>query len=136
MWVSALLIACFVAVLTLLAIEVRQWQAGRRIIGRRRFFVRMLGGSLLLALVAAIFFGLYVFGLAEPTRAGPVLWLAYWGGCIVAAFFLMILAIADARDVETKLGEREKELWRDLLRWAMRRGKDGETEPRDTGRAG
>jgi hypothetical protein len=136
MWLSAILIACFMAVLTLLAIEVREWQAGRRIIGRRRFFIRMLAGGLLLGLVAAIFLGLYVFRLAEPTTARPTVWLAYWGGCIVAAFFLMALAIADAKDVETKFGEREKELWRDLLRWALRRGKEGETEPRDSGRAG
>jgi uncharacterized membrane protein len=130
-WLGVVLIACFVAVLTLLAVEVRHWQTGRRIIGRRRFIIRLLGGGLLLALLAAIFLGLYVFQLAEPTRRGAALWLAYWGGCILAAFFLMTIAIADAREVETRFGEGEKELWKDLLRWVMRRSKEGETESRE-----
>jgi len=113
--VAVILLALMMGVLLLIIIEIRKWQTGRSVISRRRFRIRMVGGGLLWALATAVFLGIYVLGPRVLDKR-PVLFLAYWLGCLAAAFVLMFLAIADMREVETRQTQREVRMWREMAR--------------------
>ena len=126
--VAVLLAALFFAVLILAMVEARQYTSGRSLITRRRFVIRMLGAGLMLAEVAAIFLGLFVLNLRSP-RGHPWLWAAWWASCLIGGFVLMFLALADAKELEARQRERERQLWRDFARTlAPRKERDSDAE--------
>jgi len=112
---AVILLALMMGALLLMVLEIRKWQTGRSVISRRRLWIRMAGGTLLWALVTAVFLGIYVLGLGTP-QGRPVAFLVYWMSCVVVAFVLMFLAIADMREVETRQTEREMRMWREMAR--------------------
>lgn len=117
---AVLLPALAIAVIILMLVEARQWRAGRRLISRRQMALRMAGGVVLLALLTAIFVGLYLLGL-RSVAGQPVLFFAWWTGCLVAAIGLIYFALADMRHVEQRQREREHELWREFARMLAER---------------
>jgi fructose-1,6-bisphosphatase/inositol monophosphatase family enzyme len=126
--VAVLLAALFFAVLILAMLEARQYASGRSLITRRRFVIRMLGAGLMLAEVAAIFLGLFVLNLRSP-RGHPWSWAAWWAICLIGGFVLMFLALADAKELEARHGERERQLWRDYARSLVpRKERDSDAE--------
>ncbi|UCH35566.1 MAG: hypothetical protein JSV65_04230 [Armatimonadota bacterium] len=130
---SILLPALGIGVIILMLVEAREWQARRTVISRRQVGLRMLGGLLLLCLITAIFLGLFILGLRSPTGR-PVLFLAWWLGCLAIAVILMFLALADLRHVENRRRDREHEIWRDFARVLAERirrdrGEDGPDIP-------
>jgi small-conductance mechanosensitive channel len=126
--IAVLLAALFLAVLILAMVEAREYTSGRSLISRRRFVIRMLAAGLMLAEVAAIFSGLFVLNLRRPA-GHPALWAAWWSGCILGGFVLMFLALADAKELETRQGERERQLWREFARsLAFRKERDKDSE--------
>lgn len=114
-WLGVALAAVFVGIVLLTLVEIRQYRTGRRLISRRRFVIRIVGAVMMLAVVVAVFLGLFVLGLRTPSGR-PIMWLAWWGGCIACGIVLMFLALADAKEVEAVSGQRERELWRDFAR--------------------
>jgi uncharacterized membrane protein len=131
---AAVLLALMVGVLLLIAIEIRKWQTGRSLVSRRRFLLRMAGGALLWVLVAAVFVGIYILRLGSA-RGQPVLFLAFWLGCVVIAFVLMFLAVADMREVERQQTRHQTDLWREMAR--MIAGKpQPEEKPKQDGEGG
>jgi hypothetical protein len=121
-WLGVALLVVFVGIVLLMLVEIRQYRTGRRLISRRRFAMRMVGGGVMLALLAAIFVGFFLLDLSSPL-GHPVLWMAWWGGCIVGGVVLMFVAMADAKEVESASGERERELWRDFARTLIGKSK-------------
>ena len=113
--VGGLLLALMVGVLTLIAVEVRQWQTGRRLISRRRFVYRMIGGTLLFVLLGLMLYGLVFAGLGKP-GGRPAMFLAFWGLCLLLGLSLVVLAIADLREVGRQQLARQEEIWRDFAR--------------------
>jgi hypothetical protein len=103
-------------VLILLLLEFRVYQAGRTIISRRRFVLRLIAGCLLIGLLAAVFAGIFLLGLRDAT-GHPQLFLAYWSGCLLIAVALIWVMLADMREVEDRLSQRQHELWRDMARF-------------------
>ncbi|KPJ63995.1 hypothetical protein AMK68_02635 [candidate division KD3-62 bacterium DG_56] len=102
------------SIILLLLFETRQYFAGRSLISRRQYAIRMIGGLLMLVLVAALFIGIYVLDLtSQPPR--PVAFLVFVGVCLVLLFGLMFMAVADAKAVEKRQSEAEGRLWRDFL---------------------
>ena len=133
--IAVLLAALFVAVLILAIVEAREYTSGRSLISRRRFVIRMLAAGLMLAELAAIFSGLFVLNLRRPA-GHPLLWAAWWFGCVLGGFVLMFLALADAKELESRQGERERQLWREFARvLASRKDRDEESEG-ESGKAG
>jgi len=112
---SIILPALGVAVIILMLIEARHWRAGRHLISGRQVWLRMAGGMVLLMLLTAIFYGLYILRLRSP-QGRPLLFLEWWTGCLVAAIALIYLALADLRHVDQRRRERENELWREFAR--------------------
>ena len=94
-------------------VEIRQFRTGRRLISRHRFALRLVAGMLMLVLLAAVFVGLFVVRLtqAEPRFA---LFMGYWSGCIVIAVVLVWAMMADVREVDDRLTERQHQIWRDM----------------------
>lgn len=111
----ALPILC-VAVLVLVLVEIRQYRAGRHLITRRRFALRLVAGGLMIALLAAIFVGVFVLRLYEATTS-PTVFLSFWGGCVVVAIALVWAMFADVQEVEDRLRTRQHEMWRDFARF-------------------
>jgi len=109
------LLAAIVGVLILLAVEARQWRTGRLLISRRHFVMRIIGGVLLAGLFGGIFWGLVILRLTEPAGR-PTLFLGYWLGCVVVAMGLIVLALAEMKEVRQGQRKRENELWRDIAR--------------------
>jgi len=109
------LASAIVGVLILLAVEARKWAAGRLFISRRRFALRIAAGLILAALLAGVFVGLLILRLAEPTGR-PLLFLGYWLGCLVIALGLIVVALAEMKQV--RLGEKagESANWREIAR--------------------
>jgi predicted small integral membrane protein len=131
---SILLPALGIAVIILMLVEVRQWRADRTGIPGRQMALRIAGGVIMLALLTAIFLGLYIPGLRSPAGR-PVFFVAWWTGCLLAAIGLIVLALADMRRVERRQREREHALWREFARTLAERirrerGQD-QTDARD-----
>jgi Tfp pilus assembly protein PilN len=103
-------------VLTLAVVEVRQYRAGRVLISRRRFLLRMLAGMLMLLLLAAVFVGLFVLRLGDA-QARPQLFLGYWFGCISVAAALVWVMLSDMHEVEELSSRRQHQLWREMARF-------------------
>ncbi len=102
--------------LVLLAVEVRQYTAGRRLISRRRFVLRLAAGLLMLALLVAVFVGLFVVRLTDA-RGNLTVFMGYWFGCMMIAAVLVWVMLADMREVEDRFTQRQHEIWRDMARF-------------------
>jgi uncharacterized protein YhhL (DUF1145 family) len=110
-WILGVLV---VAIITLLLVETRQYRAGRSLVTRRQYALRMVGGVLMLGLVVALFVGIYVLRLTSPPPR-PMALTVFVLACLVLLFGLMFMAVADARAVEKRQSEFEGRLWRDFL---------------------
>jgi len=134
---AIILPALGIAVIILMLVEMREWRSGRSVISTGQAVLRLVGGFVLLGLLTAIFLGLFILGLRSPTGR-PILFLAWWSGCLALAIALLFLAFADMRRVEQRRRERETELWRDFARTLAdrikrERGGNGETGPAERG---
>ncbi len=125
---AVLLPALAVLVIALLIGEVRRYRAGRHLVSNRRLALRLASGLLMVALLAAIFIGVFVIKLLDAT-ARPQDFLVFWGSCMGAAFVLMLLMLADVREVEDRSLRREHEIWRDFARFIASQMKRGEESP-------
>jgi len=100
-------------VLVLLLLEIRSFQAGRTLITRRRLVLRVVAGLLLLALLVAVFVGVFILRLTAPQER-PQLFLVYWTSCLLAAVVLVWIMLADLQEVENRYTERRQQIWRDM----------------------
>ncbi len=114
-------------VVILLMVEIRQFRAGRRLISRRRFALRLVAGMLMLVLLAAVFVGLFVVRLTQA-EARPASFMAYWSGCILIAVILVWVMMADVREVDDRVTERQHRIWRDMAQLVAGRMKRGGRE--------
>lgn len=122
---AVLLPALTVLVILLLIGEVRKYRAGQHLISNRRLILRLIAGALMVALLAAIFIGVFVVKLLDAS-ARPRDFLVFWGSCMGAAFVLMLVMLADVREVEDRSLKREHEIWRDFARFIAGQIKRGE----------
>jgi Zn-dependent protease with chaperone function len=76
---------------------------------------RLVAAGLLLALLLAVYLGLFVLGLGDAQER-PLLFMVFWMSCMALAIVLMFVAAADMRDVERLRDSHEAELWRDFAR--------------------
>lgn len=116
-------------IIILLLVEVRHYYAGRHLVSRRRFVLRIVAGLLLLALLAVVFVGLFVLKL-HSARTQPTLFLGFWSGCLLVALALAWVMLADMREVEDRFTQRQHEIWRDMARFLA-----GHISPEDRGKS-
>jgi len=100
-------------VLVLLLLEIRSFQAGRTLITRRRLVLRVVAGLLLLALLVAVFVGIFMLRLTTAEQR-PQLFLVYWTSCLLVAIVLVWVMLADIQEVESRYSERRQQIWRDM----------------------
>jgi hypothetical protein len=111
--------ALFLATAVLLLVEIRQYRAGRHMISRRRFALRLAAGVLLMALCSAIFVGLFVLRLTNAgSRTG--LFAAFWLSCMLVAGGLMWVMVQDMQEVEDRFSQRQHEIWRDMAQFVAK----------------
>jgi protein-S-isoprenylcysteine O-methyltransferase Ste14 len=127
---SILLPALAIGVIILMLVEFRAWRAGRSVISAGQIALRMVGGAILLALLAAIFLGLFILHLRNP-HGQPIVFLAWWTGCLILAIGLLFLALEDMRHVEQRQREQEHQIWREFARMMAERmgGSRGDKPP-------
>jgi hypothetical protein len=100
MW-SLLFIVAGLITLLLMYHEIRRY-TNMRLEGsvtdfeRRRFGRRLLGGGLLAIVLLMTYWG---YAYKESFAGHPWIFTFYWGGCLLCLFFLIILAMVDARAV-------------------------------------
>jgi len=121
---SIVLIILIAGVIALLVAEERRWRAGRLLLSRGRFVLRMMTGVMLLVLLAGMVAG-YEVVLAEGfVKARPLFFLSYWTTCIVLAFGLVVMALVELRYVARAARKRqESELWRDVASFLAGKGR-------------
>jgi len=117
---SILLPALGIGVIILMLVEFRAWRAGRSVISAGQIALRMVGGGILLVLLAAIFLGLFILHLRSP-HGQPILFLVWWTGCLTLAIGLLFLALEDMRHVEQRQREQEHQIWREFARMMAER---------------
>jgi len=128
---SILLPALGIGVIILMLVEFRTWRAGRSVISAGQIALRMVGGGILLVLLAAIFLGLFILHLRHP-HGQPILFLIWWTGCLILAIGLLFLALEDMRHVEQHQREQEHQIWREFARMMAERMRgDRGDKPRD-----
>ena len=110
----ALPVLIVVFVLLLLA-EVGRFKAGRHLISPRRLGLRLVAGGLMVLLLAAVFLGLFVLDLSE-VGGRPHLFLVFWSACLAIAGLIILVMLADMREVEDRYTQRRRDLWRDFAR--------------------
>lgn len=102
-----------VVVAVLLGAEVGRFRAGQHLVSPRRLGLRLVAGGLMILLLVAVFLGLFAFQLRRP-EARPALFLVYWSACLVVAVALMLVMLADVKEVEARSAQRRRELRRDF----------------------
>jgi hypothetical protein len=131
-FLAVLLPALAILVALLQIVEVRKYRTGRHLISGRRLALRVIAGALLILLLASVFVGVFILKLLDAT-AQPRVFLVYWGSCMAAAFGLMLVMLADVREVENRSRTRQHEMWREFARFiaGQIRGKEdqGESPP-------
>jgi len=110
------LVILAVVVILMLLVEVRQYRAGRRLLSARRFALRIIAGVLLLALLGAIFAGLFLLRLTRA-EGNVQLFLTFWGGCALLATALVWIMMADLQETRKRAAQRQHEIWRDFARY-------------------
>jgi len=121
---SIVLLILIAGVIALLVAEVRRWRAGRLVLPRGRFILRVVTGVMLLVLLAGMVAGYEVVLAAGFVKARPLFFLSYWMTCIVLAFGLVVLALVELRYVARAAKQKqEKELWRDVATFLAGKGK-------------
>ncbi len=108
----ALPIFAFVVLLVLIG-EVHRYKSGRHIISARRLGLRLVAGALLLTLIALVFIGLFVLHL-RVAAPRPQLFIAFWSTCLLIAVLLIMVMLADLREVGERYTQRQHEIWRDF----------------------
>jgi hypothetical protein len=133
-FLAVLLPALAILVALLQIVEVRKYRSGRHLISGRRLALRVIAGALLILLLASVFVGIFILKLLDASTQ-PKLFLLYWGGCMAAAFALMLVMLADVREVESRSRTRQHEMWREFARFiaGQMHGKEdqGESPPGD-----
>jgi len=130
-FLAVLLPALAILVALLQIVEVRKYRAGRHLISGRRLALRVIAGALLILLLASVFVGIFILKLLDAT-VRPKVFLLFWGGCMAAAFGLMLVMLADVRDVEDRSRKRQHEMWKEFARFIagqMHRHEDQEESP-------
>ena len=90
-------------ILVLLAIEVEGWISGRRLVNRKQKVLRTLSGIFILAILAMIIIG------DGPARAyHPLVAVGWWFVCFSLAVAVLLMALADMKQVALRFGEERK----------------------------
>lgn len=90
-------------VLLLLAIEIEGWISGRRLVNRKQKVLRTLSGIFILAIFAMILVGDSVVRALHPLAG-----MAYWLLCFSLAVAVVLMALADVKQVTLRYGEERK----------------------------
>jgi FtsH-binding integral membrane protein len=126
----ALPILAFIVVLVLIG-EVHRYKSGRHFISARRLGLRLVAGFLLLALMAMVFIGLFILHLRDP-GSHPQFFITFWSVCLLIAVSLILVMLADLREVGKRYTQRQHEIWRDFANFLARQGaKPTEKPPQD-----
>jgi hypothetical protein len=113
MLVGVLLAIAAFTITWLFLMEALRYRAGVHLITPRRFRLRLAAWLLAMLLCACMF---VQFELISPRYAiaHPALVLALWTVCLVSAVALIGIMLADIREVENRVRQRESEIWRDF----------------------
>ena len=79
-------------IIILMATEIQKWRKKRTIVHGMQLFVRMMGGMLMLILLAHLFGGIMYAQLGDLPTAQFVL---YWIKCVLLALALCLVAVVD-----------------------------------------
>ena len=79
-------------IIILMATEIQKWRKIRTIVHGMQLFVRMMGGMLMLILLAHLFGGIMYAQLGDLPTAQFVL---YWIKCVLLALALCLVAVVD-----------------------------------------
>jgi len=79
-------------IIILMATEIQKWHKKRTIVHGMQLFVRMMGGMLMLILLAHLFGGIMYAQLGDLPTAQFIL---YWIKCVLLALALCLVAVAD-----------------------------------------
>ena len=111
--IAIALLILAVAFAVLLINEVRRFKAGRHLISPRRLALRLVAGFLLFVLLAMVFLGLFVLQLKEPGPR-PELFITFWSACLLISVALIVVMLADLREVGKRYLQRQHEIWHDF----------------------
>ncbi|MFQ6132702.1 MAG: hypothetical protein ACE5R4_11740 [Armatimonadota bacterium] len=104
------LMVSFVAILTWMAVEVNAWRRGRQILSPRQLRIRVINGSLLLAVLALIFAGRFLVEWRSALSE-----ILYWLGIMVMVLVIALVAIIDWRAVLKVREEKSRQIYEDFV---------------------
>ncbi len=96
-------------VLLLLAIEIEGWISGRRLVNRKQKVLRTLSALFILAILTMVLIGDTVARAYHPLAG-----MAYWLLCFSFAVAVVLMALADMKQVALRFGEERKRNLDDL----------------------
>jgi phosphoglycerol transferase MdoB-like AlkP superfamily enzyme len=79
-------------IIILMATEIQKWRKKRTIVHGMQLFVRMMGGMLMLILLAHLFGGIMY---AQPGDLPTAQFVLYWIKCVLLALALCLVAVVD-----------------------------------------
>ena len=110
-----------VLVIVLLSLDIHGWVTGARLVNRKQKVLRVTSGAFILMILAMILIG------DGPARAHhPLAAVAWWTGCFTLAVAVVLMALADMKQVALHFGEERKQSFDELA------GR-GDTETRGRG---
>lgn len=109
-------LAGVVALVILLAVEIRNWRSGRKIINHRQQIIRLLTAALMILLLSLIFIGSLVVGTERP-----FVFLFYWMGCFIIGCSVVLLMLMDLREVANRYREQHRDIIRRMAEESKRK---------------
>jgi amino acid transporter len=117
MYILALFLAiAFIAILTMMAVQISWWRRGHHVITASQLIARMVYAGVILCVLAMMFIGRFVLKW-ESTRAEVI----YWLGILAIVIMIAIVAAGDWRQVARIQEKQQRQLYHELVE-AMRQG--------------
>jgi magnesium-transporting ATPase (P-type) len=114
--VAVFLAVAFMAILTMMAVQLSWWRRGHQVITAGQLISRMVYASVILGVLVMMFIGRFLLRW-ESARAEVV----YWLGILVIVILIAVVAAGDWRRILQLQEQKQLQMYRELVE-AMRRG--------------
>ena len=132
--IAVLLPTAAIVITYLFVLEVIKYRSGTLMISARRFRLRF--AAWVLALLLCVTVGVGIFALPRSfAHSHPGVVLGLWSLGLVMAIALIWIMLADIQEVEDRVKDREREIWRDFARMVASAGEKRDPEKQEPPKA-
>ena len=115
-FVATFLGIAFMAILTMMAVQLNWWRRGYHVISRGQLAARLIYTGVILSVIVMMFVGRFLLQW-ESARTEII----YWLGLVLIVILVAVVVTGDLRNILKIREEKQLQMYRELVE-AMRRG--------------